>query len=173
MGAGWNHVEYEALGEDFSNRGKRQEEQVEVMRRLWSEPVVDFTGKWHRIDRAGILPLPARQIPVWFGGWSTPAYERAARMGDGFIIGPRFDPLPAFDAIDRQLADAGRDPASFGIEVAAHHGGDPDRWATDAELFRDKGATHVTFHTMDAGLERPRDHIDALEPYMEAVRHLA
>ena len=169
VGVGWNYVEYEALDEDFSNRGKRQEEQVEVMRRLWTEPVVDFTGHWHRIDRAGLLPLPARQIPVWFGGWSPPAYERAARLGEGFIISANRDPLVGIEAVRGQLAALGRDPAGFGIDVVTPHGTDPGRWATDMETFQDLGASHVTLRTMDTGFESVQQHIDAMERYMKAV----
>jgi probable F420-dependent oxidoreductase len=172
VGVGWNHVEYEALGEDFSNRGRRQEEQVEVMRRLWAEPVVDFTGRWHRIDRAGILPLPGRRIPVWFGGWTPPAHERAARLGDGFIVGFHGEPVPIIDAVRRQLDAAGRDPADFGIEVVTSHVLDPPRWVAHAEEIRDRGATHLTFRTMDAGFDGPSDHIEAIERYMKAVGDL-
>jgi probable F420-dependent oxidoreductase len=73
VGIGWNEVEYEALGEEFGNRGRRMEEQVELLRRLWTEPVVDFTGRWHRVPEAGINPLPVqRPIPVWIGGgWTS------------------------------------------------------------------------------------------------------
>ncbi|HEY9325316.1 MAG TPA: LLM class F420-dependent oxidoreductase, partial [Candidatus Limnocylindria bacterium] len=69
VGIGWNAVEYEALGESFTNRGRRIEEQIAVLRALWTQEVVDFKGRWHRIDRAGIDPLPVqRPIPIWMGG---------------------------------------------------------------------------------------------------------
>ena len=171
VGVGWNFVEYEALNEDFSNRGRRQEEQVEVMRALWREPVVDYTGRWHRIDRAGLLPLPSRQIPVWFGGWSDPAYERAARIGDGFIVSGNRDPVAGIGAVRSQLAAVGRDPAGFGFDVVTGYG-DPGRWVADAEAFRGLGATHLTFRTMDAGFANPSEHLDALARYMKAVGEL-
>jgi probable F420-dependent oxidoreductase len=168
VGVGWNYVEYEALNEGFSDRGRRQEEQVEVLRMLWRESVVDFTGTWHRIDRAGLLPLPTRQIPIWFGGWSPPAYERAARLGDGFIVSGNRDPVAAVAEVRGRLGALGRDPAGFGIDIVTGYG-DPDRWASDAEAFRDLGATHVTFRTMEAGFTSPGEHIDALERYRKAV----
>ena len=86
MGVGWNHVEYEALGYDFRGRGVRQEEQIDVLRRLFTDPVVDFTGSFHRIDRASLIPKPGRAIPIWLGGFSEAAFDRAARIADGFIF---------------------------------------------------------------------------------------
>src|SRR3954447_8311199 len=85
VGVGWNPVEYEALGEEFSTRGARQEEQIELLRRLFSEPVVDFAGRFDRVDRASLLPKPARPVPIWLGG-GTAAIERAARLADGFMF---------------------------------------------------------------------------------------
>ena len=88
VGTGWNYIEYESLSAPFSDRGRRLDEQVDVLRRLWREPVVDYRGEFHRIDRAGILPRPARgTIPVWFGGGAKVALARAARTGDGFVFG--------------------------------------------------------------------------------------
>src|SRR6185503_11240568 len=86
VGLGWNYVEFEALGEEFANRGRRSEEQIEVLRRLWTEPVVDFEGQWHRIPAAGINPLPVqRPIPIWIGGSAEAAVRRTARIADGFF----------------------------------------------------------------------------------------
>ena len=86
IGLGWNDVEYEALNEDFHNRGRRVEEQVEVLRRLWTQPSVDFDGKWHRIDRAGLNPMPVQQpIPIFMGGASEAVLERAARISNGWF----------------------------------------------------------------------------------------
>jgi probable F420-dependent oxidoreductase len=169
VGVGWNYVEYEALGEDFRNRGKRQEEQVEVMRRLWTEPVVDFRGRWHRIDRAGINPMPTRQIPVWFGGWGEVAWGRAARIGDGFIIaGASPDALTASKRIDELLQQHGRDRSSFGIEAIVPYKGGPERWAQQREQWEGAGVDYRSVVTMGAGLS-PQGHIDALREYMEAA----
>ena len=167
IGTGWNYVEYDALNEDFHNRGKRQEEQVELLRRLWTEPVVDFTGKWHRIDRAGIKPLPGRQIPIWFGGGDERVLKRAARLGDGII--PLFAPNDAGKAaLERlwgYLAENGRDRSSFGLEAQVNYGVGPDKWADHANSWRDLGADYVCLRTMNAGLDTPQAHIDAIKRY--------
>jgi len=157
VGLGWNYVEFEALGESFRDRGRRVEEQIEVMRRLWTEPVVDFEGRWHRIPRAGIKPLPVqRPIPVWIGGSADAAIERAARIADGFF--PQ-RPLEGGWAATMErfrgwVEDAGRDPAAIGIEwridVSA---GTPDGWRAEAEERRQLGATHLSVTTMRGGLD--------------------
>ena len=91
IGVGWNDVEYEALGETWENRGRRSAEQVEVLRMLWTQEVVNFEGRYHKITHAGINPLPVqRPIPVWFGGGAPQVVRRIARMGDGW-----FPPVPA------------------------------------------------------------------------------
>jgi probable F420-dependent oxidoreductase len=142
VGVGWNYVEYESLGMDFHTRGRRAEEQVELLRRLWTEPVVDVTGRFHRIDRAGLRPLPSRPIPVWFGGYDDVALRRCARLGDGFIWGRRSSAATAgIDRVRTLAADLGRDPAAFGFEAIL--GDDPDRWNDDVERWSGAGGTHV------------------------------
>ncbi len=170
IGTGWNYVEYDSLNEQFSNRGKRQEEQVEVLRRLWDEPVVDFDGNWHRIDRAGLNPLPGRRIPIWFGGFSDPAFERAARIGDGFIFGGGSpDSVNALEKIRAYLEREGRDPATFGIEAMVNYGDSPESWAAEVERWREAGVDYVSMRTMNAGLDGPRAHIEAIERYWREV----
>jgi len=170
VGTGWNYVEYDALNEEFGNRGKRQEEQVEVMRQLWADPVIDYTGKWHRIDRAGLKPLPGRQIPVWFGGFTEPAFKRAARLGDGFLFGSGTPEARAtVETIRGYLADEGRDPAGFGFEAMMNYGDGPENWAAEVDSWRESGVDYVSMRTMNAGLESPRDHIEALETYWREV----
>ena len=170
IGTGWNYVEYDSLNERFTNRGRRQEEQVEVLRQLWTEPVVDFAGSWHRIDRAGLNPLPGRRIPVWFGGFSDPAFERAARIGDGFIFGGgSADAVASLGKIRGYLEREGRDPAGFGIEAMVNYAGGPGQWASAVERWREAGAGYVSMRTMNAGLEGPRAHIEAIERYWRAV----
>ena len=68
VGVGWNYVEYDALAQDFRTRGARQAEQVELLGRLFTEPVVDVLGRFDRVDRASLVPKPARPIPIWLGG---------------------------------------------------------------------------------------------------------
>jgi probable F420-dependent oxidoreductase len=164
VGVGWNYVEYEALNEDFSNRGKREEEQIEVMRRLWDEPTVDFTGKYHRIDRAGILPRPTRRIPIWLGGASDIAYERAARLADGFLFSRPRDMVADGIAKIRSYGCA----PTFGIDALVGYPGGPDRWRKDAEAYEQLGATHITVSMMGEGFS-PQDHIAALAGYIEAL----
>jgi probable F420-dependent oxidoreductase len=118
VGAGWNYVEYESLGIPWQRRGRRIEEQVIVMRELWDNPVVDFTGEFHRIDRAGILPRPSQSIPIWFGGFSPSQQERAARLGDGFIWQyPSSWTTKGIQRIRDLARDFGRDPERMGFDV--------------------------------------------------------
>ncbi|MCY3602366.1 MAG: LLM class F420-dependent oxidoreductase [Chloroflexi bacterium] len=170
IGTGWNYVEYDSLNEDFTNRGKRQEEQVEVLRQLWDEPIVDFDGNWHRIDRAGLKPLPGRRIPIWLGGFSDPAFRRAARIGDGFVFGNGSpDARNTVETIRGYLQEEGRDSGSFGFEAMMNYGDGPENWAAEVERWRETGVDYVSMRTMNAGLESPRDHIEALERYWREV----
>ncbi len=173
IGVGWNAVEYEALGENFGDRGMRSEEQIELMRRLWTEELVTFEGRWHKITDAGINPLPVqRPIPVWFGGRAPQTISRIARMGDGWF--PLFPPddegRALIDDMREQTSAAGRDPDSIGIESWVSIGrGSPDDWAAAVESWRELGATHISVNTMNAGLSTPADHIDAIRRFKEQV----
>ncbi len=172
VGTGWNEVEYEALGEDFGNRGRRQEEQVELMRQLWSNDAPSFDGQWHRVTKAGINPRPARPIPLWFGGNAEPLLKRAARLGDGWfpLVPPDERGKAATETIRAGLAEAGRDPAEFGIEPQARvAGGNPDRWRRHWEGWRELGATHFSVVTMGAGLAKPDDHLKAALEWRQAI----
>jgi len=173
VGIGWNFVEYEALGEKFNNRGRRMEEQIEVMRALWREPLVDFDGRYHTLHRAGIKPLPPeRSIPVWMGGGVEAVLKRAARLADGWF--PEFRPGPDAEAtVERlrgYLRDAGRDPATFGIEgrVSMFNTPEPD-WSAALDGWRGLGASHVTLNTMNVGLASPKDHLDAVARFKAAA----
>ena len=169
IGTGWNYVEYDALNENFHDRGKRQAEQVEVMRKLWTEHVVTYKGKYHTIDRAGILPRPTRSIPVWFGGLNESALKRAARIGDGVmpLIAPDENGRAVLDRVRGYLREYGRDPGSFGIEGFTNLGAPPESWKSRIDAWRDVGATHVSVRTMNAGLDSPKAHIDALQRYKD------
>lgn len=166
IGVGWNSVEYEGLNEEFGNRGARSEEQIQVLRQLWTEPVVTFKGRWHQIDAAGIKPLPVqRPIPIWIGGGADKVLERTARIGDGWF--PQMPPdNTARDAIRRLRAyaeAAGRDPGTIGVEARLSLGRVPESgWREYVERWRDLGATHLSINTMDYGLGSPQEHIDAL-----------
>ncbi len=147
VGLGWNFVEFEALGEEFGNRGRRVEEQIEVLRRLWTEPVVDFEGRWHRIPAAGINPLPVqRPIPVWIGGSAEAAVRRAARIADGFFPQRPLDGGLAGDdgALPRLGRGGGTRPGRDRDRGADRRRlRDAGRLAAAAEEWRARGATHL------------------------------
>lgn len=174
LGIGWNPVEYEALGMDFSDRGRRFEEQIELLRLLWTEPVLDFQGRWHTVTAAGLNPLPVqRPIPIWIGGSAEPALRRTARLADGYFPQrPLEGGWPATMELMRAwVEEAGRDWASFGVEqrinVAA---GTPDDWREAAEDWRELGATHLSLVTMGGGLEGTAAHVERLGEAREALR---
>jgi probable F420-dependent oxidoreductase len=173
VGLGWNFVEFEALGEDFSNRGRRSEEQIDVLRRLWTQPVVDFDGRWHRIPSAGINPLPVqRPIPIWIGGSAEPAIRRTARLADGFFPQrPLEGGWPAtMERLHGWAEEAGRDPGSIGIEQRIQVAeGTPDDWRAAAEEWRQLGATHLSVATMRGGLDAD-GHIRRIAEAIEAIR---
>lgn len=166
IGLGWNAVEYEALGESFTNRGKRSEEQVEVMRKLWTERSVTFNGKYHTVTGAGLAPLPTqRPIPVWFGAASDRAYERAGRLGDGWF--PMVQPGPGLDdaleQVNRAAEMAGRDPKELGMEGRVSWSDDRNKLAADIHAWKAAGATHLSVNTMKAGFANVDQHLAALE----------
>jgi probable F420-dependent oxidoreductase len=166
IGLGWNAVEYEALGQDFTSRGRRVEEQVELLRRLWTERAVTFEGEFDRITGAGLAPLPVqRPIPVWFGAQSRRAYRRAGRLADGWF--PQVRPGPELDearrVVEQAALGAGRDPARLGMEGRVTWRGSPEQLAEHAVSWRDAGATHVSVNTMGAGLRTVEEHLAVLE----------
>ena len=166
IGIGWNALEYEGLGENFLNRGRRFEEQIQLLRQLWTQPVVNFEGKYHKINAAGINPLPVqRPIPIWIGGSAEPALKRAAEVADGFMTQrPLEGGWPAtLEKIRQWRAAAGKDPNTFGIDARVNLAdGTPDDWRQQLEMWRGLGATHLTINTMGAGLIGPDAHIDRL-----------
>ncbi|MBI3629733.1 MAG: LLM class F420-dependent oxidoreductase [Candidatus Rokubacteria bacterium] len=172
VAVGWNPVEFEALAEDFHTRGRRIEEQIEVLRALWTRELVTHEGKWHRVPDAGINPLPVqRPIPVWMGGESEPVLRRAARLADGWL--PHFRPGPQsqviVDRLHAMVREAGRDPAAFGIEGRLTISQVPEaQWATELAAWRAmRGITHLCVHTVGIGLKRPDDHIEVLRRFKE------
>jgi probable F420-dependent oxidoreductase len=170
VGVGWNYVEYEALGQDFRTRGARQEEQIELLRRLFTEPVVDFAGRFDRVDRAALVPRPTRSIPIWLGGFSEVAYERGARLGDGFIFGVSID--HAIDALRRmrdRMSSLGRPVEDFGAIYMAGPRRDVGQLAADVDAWREAGGTHVSLVTMGQGLDSAEGHIDYLASVADAV----
>jgi probable F420-dependent oxidoreductase len=173
VGLGWNKVEYIALNQDFHNRGRRIEEQIAVLRQLWTQPLVNSVGQWHTIPDAGINPLPVqRPIPIWFGGSAPAALGRAARLGDGWLTNYRSaaDAQSALEQIHRSLDEAGRNRAEFGIEARLPYGdGNPTTWTTLVQEWQAVGATHASLNTMGVGLDTPSTHLVAVRKFAEAV----
>ncbi len=174
IGLGWNEPEYTALGENFHNRGHRIEEQVSVMRQLWTQPLVNFRGRWHNIPDAGINPLPIQQpIPIWFGGHADPVLHRIARIGDGWIPNYRTaeDAEKAFALLDKYLDQAGRTRSEIGIEPRIRYAdGTPDSWEQLLDDWQEAGVSHLSFNTMQVGFDTPRKHIDALELFASTMQ---
>jgi probable F420-dependent oxidoreductase len=172
IGVGWNHVEYEALGAEWKTRGVRQAEQVEVLRRLWSENLVSFSGRFHNLKEVSIVPPPVqRPIPIWFGGSSDAAITRAARLGDGWmpIMTPDVQAEQKLGALREQLKSFGRDPAKFGIEGWLRmHDPDPQRWAAGADAWRRLGADMVMLYPTYRILNFD-DHIETLRRFKEVT----
>jgi probable F420-dependent oxidoreductase len=181
VGIGWNAVEYEALNESFTNRGRRIEEQIAVMRALWTQEVVDFKGRWHRIDRAGLDPLPVqRPIPIWMGGgWDRqkralvePSARRIARIADGWFthVPANEDSRAVMQAFRRLVEEEGRDPATFPVEgrlPAAKSGA--EEWKRGIDMVRQLGMTSVELNTMGAGYRSLDEHLEALRRFKELV----
>jgi probable F420-dependent oxidoreductase len=174
IGIGWNDVEYEGLGMEFRNRGRRFEEQIELLRRLWTEPVLTFEGRYHRITAAGINPLPVqRPIPLWIGASAEAALKRAAVLADGYFPQrPLEGGWPAtIDKMRQWRAAAGKDPYSLGIDARAPVAtGTPDDWHKAAGEWRALGATHLSINTMNAGLHGPDAHVKRLGEALAAIR---
>jgi probable F420-dependent oxidoreductase len=173
IGIGWNPVEYEALGQDFKNRGRRCEEQVELMRQLWTTELVTFNGQWHKVTDAGLKPLPIqRPIPVWFGGGADQVLSRVARLGDGWIplLGPDEKCRAAIEKLHSYAREAGRNPESIGIEGRIFAGDRPvQEWLDEISAWKKLGATHMTINTMKAGFPTPAAHIEAIRRFQRAT----
>ncbi len=169
VGVGWNWVEFDGLEMPghFKRRGKRQEAQIALLRRLWGEAVIDHEDSDHRIDRAGILPRPARQIPIWLGGSSEVAYDRAARIADGFLFSGRTQSqaVEIKARIEARLAELGRADSGFGFESIQQFSQGANKWPHDIAAWRDAGGSHISVVTMGAGFETVDQHIDAIRQW--------
>jgi probable F420-dependent oxidoreductase len=172
IGTGWNAIEYQGLNETFTNRGRRQAEQVELMRRLWAEDTFSFDGEFHTIDAAGINPRPSEPIPIWFGGSAPAALDRCARLGDGWIpLGTPNDSSRERIATIRAAREAaGRSMDRFAIQAQAQYaGGDPDRWRTHAKRWEELGASHLAIATHNAGPTDVDGHLRRVAEYQAAL----
>ena len=171
VGLGWNAVEYTALGADFGHRGRRIEEQVALMRQLWSEELVDFEGRWHRVPQSGINPRPGQPIPVWFGGHHPNVLRRVAQLGDGWLPNYRVaeDAAEHLAALDSELDKVGRSRADIGIEARLMYKDGEAVWRERIAGWQAAGATHMSINTMGAGLDGPQAHIGAIKGFAEAI----
>jgi probable F420-dependent oxidoreductase len=173
IGIGWNEVEYIALNEPFRNRGKRIEEQIEVLQRLWTQPLVTFRGDFHTIPDAGLNPLPVqRPIPLWFGGHADVVMRRIARWGAGWMPNYRTvaEAQTSLEALDHYLAVEGRTRSDVGMEPRLSYGkGQPEQWQSFFEEWLSAGATHITVNTMGLGFSSPDEHLTALRHFAEEM----
>jgi probable F420-dependent oxidoreductase len=172
IGIGWNEAEYIALGEDFHDRGRRSEEQIAVLRALWTQPSVCFTGNEHVLPHVGLNPRPVQQpIPIWIGGRADSVLRRAARLADGWM--PAFrqakQAIPSLERLTSYLEQAGRDPAAFGIEARIPYGsGDLGGIEESIQAWRAAGATRFSLNTMGAGFNTAEEHLGALRTFARA-----
>jgi probable F420-dependent oxidoreductase len=180
IGTGWNYVEYDSLGLPFKGRGAMLDEQVEVLRKLWTEELVDYKGQFHKIERANILPRPERPIPIWFGAIAPIALDCAARLGDGLLLASAPSMVePMVHRVRELLGKHGRDPATFPIETFVDFSHGPERWDAEIELWKKLDGTHLTLRAMDTaakyvgaehvGYRGPQAYIDALETFKRHV----
>ena len=173
IGTGWNHVEYESLGTNFHDRGRRSEEQIALLRALWTQELVTFAGRWHRVTHADLNPLPVqRPIPIWLGGSVEAVVQRVGRIANGWF--PQFTPDDAgrevLDRMRTYAREAGRDPSAIGIEGRVNMAdGGPDHWLKITKSWEGLGATHISVNTMKAGLHSTDEHIDAIRRFKEVV----
>ena len=168
VGTGWNYVEYDALGEDFHTRGRKMDEQIPYLRRLWGEELVSFEGKFHKLERGCLIPRPKRQIPIFCGGFGEAPWRRAARMADGFIFAGGFDQfaVPGMARMREMLAEEGRSADDFGWHLILQNpkgvGYDVDRAVDTLDRWREMGGTHASLDTMRMGYRSAQEHVDYL-----------
>ena len=174
IGLGWNQVEYESLNEEFTNRGARSAEQIDLMRKLWTDKTVDFKGKWHSVLDAGLKPLPVQQpIPIWMGGGNSErALKRIARISDGWMTtgGLTDEGQAAIERFRAYLSEYGRDDGSVGLEGWVKL--NPNNLSASAaqlEQWRDLGATHVSINTMGLGRVGGPAHLELLRAFAGEV----
>jgi probable F420-dependent oxidoreductase len=171
VGVGWNAAEFEALGFDFNNRGRRIEEQIQILRQLWTQPVVSFSGNWHQLELVGIRPLPVqRPVPIWIGGYADIVLQRIARLGDGWF--PGFADVeegkPELERLRTYVEQQGRDWQELGIEVRLRYGdGNLDALGGQVEAWSQLGISHLSINTMRSGFETSESHLQAVERFAE------
>jgi probable F420-dependent oxidoreductase len=166
VGVGWNAMEYDVLGTDFATRGRRIEEQIQLLRRLWNGDIVTFDGEFDQVRSSSIMATPTHTIPIWMGGNSARALDRVGRMGDGWFALSLTNPemsVPLFERIRKVATEHGRDADQIGFEALFKTAGfAPDELTDRAQAWRRAGVTHLAVDTRQADAT-------SLEPYLEAV----
>ena len=172
IGVGWNKVEMEALGYDFHTRGQRVEEQIDVLKLLFTQELVTFKGEWHDLPDVGLNPLPVqRPIPIWLGGHADVVLQRIARKGDGWLPGYRTaeSAQESLDKLEGYLVENGRSLSDIGLEPRLHYQDGPEAWQNYLQGWQAAGATHLSFNTMGVGFDTPQKHLQAVEEFAKVI----
>ena len=172
IGVGWNKVEMEALGYDFHTRGQRVEEQIDVLKLLFTQELVTFKGEWHDLPDVGLNPLPVqRPIPIWLGGHADVVLQRIARKGDGWLPGYRTaeSAQESLDKLEGYLVENGRSLSDIGLEPRLHYQDGPEAWQSYRQGWQAVGASHISFNTMGVGFDTPQKHLQAVEEFAKVV----
>ena len=170
VGVGWNYVEYDALGQDFATRGARCDEQIDLLRRLWTTELLSFDGRFDVVDRANLNPRPTRQIPIWVGGFSEAAFRRGGRLGDGFMFAGKYDHcVEGWERVRHHLAEAGRSAEGYGADLVMTRPGNATGVAATIERWRNVGGTHASVVTMGRGFDSTEAHLDFMAEVRAAI----
>lgn len=173
VGGGWNKAEFDSLGMNFSKRGKVMDEQIQLLRELWSKPLVDFQGEFHTVRRCGLNPLPAAPPPIYIGGWADAVLRRAARYADGWLPAtlPESGPEPLVEKLHAYLREEGRDPATFGLDARVVPLREPEQsWPESIATWRALGASHIRCQTLGLGFTKPDQHLRILARFLEVAK---
>lgn len=175
VSAGWNKAEYHAAGIDFKSRGKRLNEQIPLLRKLWTEDYVMFTGEYHTLENVGIFPKPKQQpIPIWVGGYADAALKRAATLGDGWLADadnqtPR-SIAPKINTLKRYAEAAGRNPEDIGLEIVDVRLEEQRDWVQWIQDWETAGAGYMSVTTRHAGFSTPQQHIERFTRFIQSIR---
>ena len=141
LGVGWSSDEYGLMQQDFHTRGKRCDEIMEILPKLWSGKMVNHQGKYYPFDNLEMNPAPAKKIPLWVGGISTAAHRRAARLGDGWLsdLQSSADIIETVNSIHALREEYGRAQQPFDVMASAS-----DAWNIDGyQKLEVGGVTHL------------------------------
>lgn len=170
VGVGWNYVEYDALGEEFATRGARADEQIGLLRRLWTESLLSYEGRFDTMDRGCLIPLPKRQIPIWIGGFGEAAFRRGARHGDGFMFAGKLDAcVGGWADVQRRLGEEGRPVEGYGADLLTTGSRSVDDVMVAIDTWEHAGGTHVSVVCTGMGLDSTDAHLDFIHRVHERL----